>query len=339
VRLPPLPVPERPSLFTDAAMVFLRISGVATVLLILYGVMANERGGFVLLVTVLLASACAGTAVIMAARRELLTVAAVPEGPPVVHELRPAPPPSATSAPVVGVAAMALLAGGMVFSYIVTIAGALLAIGVVVWASALISNERRGRTLNLLPAALPIMAILVIASFIFFMSRILLAVPADASTGIALVLAAGILAGATFIAYRPSMSSGALLRALAVAAVLFVVGGAVAGAIGPRKSEHKAEEAGGAAAVELVAKNIKFDKKRIAFAANSDADLRFTNDDSGTPHNVAVYTDQSASQAIFKGDVVVGPITTDYKFKTPGPGAYYFHCDVHPNMNGTVTVR
>ena len=339
MKLPLPPVPERPSLFTDAAMVFLRISGVATAMIIVYGILANERGGFVLLVTLLLASAYAGTAVIVAARRELLTVAAVPEGPPVVHELRPARPPSATLAPVAGAAAVALLAGGMVFGYVVTIIGALLALGVAVWASALVSTERRGRTLNLLPAALPVTAVLVIASFIFFMSRILLAVPADASTGIALVLAAGILAGATFIAYRPSLSSGALLRALAVAAVLFVVGGAVAGAIGPRKAEKKGEAAAGAGTVQVAAKDIKFDKKDLTLKANSETDVRFTNNDSGVPHDVAIFTDQSASQVIFRGDVVVGPITTDYKFTAPGPGTYYFHCDVHPTMNGAVTVR
>jgi len=339
VRLPPLPVPQRPSLFTDAAMVFLRVSGVATAMLVAYAILANERGGLILLLTLLLASAYAGTVVIVAARRELLTVGSVPEGPPVLHELRPARPPAATSAPVAGVAAMVLLAGGMVFGYIATIAGALLAVGVTVWASALVSTERRGRTLNLLPAALPVMALLVIASFIFFMSRILLAVPADASTAIALALAASILFGATFIAYRPALSSGALLRVLAVAAVLFVVGGAVAGAIGPRKAEKKGEEAVGAAAVTIAAKNIKFDKKDLTLNANSQTDIRFTNDDTGVPHDLAIFTNQSASQVIFRGDVVVGPITTDYKFTAPGPGTYYFHCDVHPTMNGAVTVR
>ena len=96
MKLPLPPVPQRPSLFTDAAMVFLRISGVATVMLVLYGILANERSGFVLLVTVVLAAAYAGTAVIVAASRELLTVAAVPEGPPVVHELEPPRLPSAT---------------------------------------------------------------------------------------------------------------------------------------------------------------------------------------------------------------------------------------------------
>ena len=59
----------------------------------------------------------------------------------------------------------------------------------------------------------------------------------------------------------------------------------------------------------------------------------------GVEFDVAIFTNQSASQVIFRGDVVVGPITTDYKFTAPGPGTYYFHCDVHPTMNGTVTVR
>ena len=34
-----------------------------------------------------------------------------------------------------------------------------------------------------------------------------------------------------------------------------------------------------------------------------------------------------------------GPIQEEYTFKTPGPGKLYFHCDVHPNMKGTINVQ
>jgi plastocyanin len=37
--------------------------------------------------------------------------------------------------------------------------------------------------------------------------------------------------------------------------------------------------------------------------------------------------------------VVTGPTTTTYDIPALKPGTYYFHCDVHPTMNGTATVR
>jgi plastocyanin len=41
---------------------------------------------------------------------------------------------------------------------------------------------------------------------------------------------------------------------------------------------------------------------------------------------------------VFKGDVVTGPVTTDYQVGPLGAGAYTFVCSVHPNMTGTLTV-
>jgi plastocyanin len=36
---------------------------------------------------------------------------------------------------------------------------------------------------------------------------------------------------------------------------------------------------------------------------------------------------------------MTGPTEEDYKFTTPAPGKLYFHCDVHPNMKGTINVQ
>jgi plastocyanin len=53
---------------------------------------------------------------------------------------------------------------------------------------------------------------------------------------------------------------------------------------------------------------------------------------------VAIAADDTFQQELFKGDIVVGPISVDYTFTAPPAGTYPFHCDVHPNMKGTVTV-
>lgn len=59
--------------------------------------------------------------------------------------------------------------------------------------------------------------------------------------------------------------------------------------------------------------------------------IAFNTMDTGVPHNVAVYTEASASTPKFKGETVNAPGTTTYTFNAPGtPGTYFFRCDVNP---------
>ncbi|MEN6342251.1 MAG: PQQ-dependent sugar dehydrogenase [Methanospirillum sp.] len=97
---------------------------------------------------------------------------------------------------------------------------------------------------------------------------------------------------------------------------------------------------GGSVAVTLTAKNIAFSTNSITVPAGSTVTLTFVNNDSGVPHNFAVYTDASAATSIFRGQIVTGPGTTTYTFTAPGaPGTYFFRCDVHPEtMTGSFVV-
>src|SRR5204863_5634466 len=105
-----------------------------------------------------------------------------------------------------------------------------------------------------------------------------------------------------------------------------------------RKEEVPHSVAAESAGLVVIAANkLTFDKKLLKLPASKPVDLQFHNLDKGVPHNVALYANDTAQQAIFKGPVVVGPITADYKFTAPPAGTYYFHCDVHPNMAGAVT--
>jgi plastocyanin len=91
--------------------------------------------------------------------------------------------------------------------------------------------------------------------------------------------------------------------------------------------------------IDLIARNMAFDKKVITVSAGSEVTVNFDNQDSGIPHNLAVCQDKSATNIIFKGEVITGSKKTTYKFTAPTkPGTYYFQCDIHPSMNGQFVV-
>ena len=116
----------------------------------------------------------------------------------------------------------------------------------------------------------------------------------------------------------------------------------------PTATTETTETAAGTAAasseavtVDLSAKNIAFNTSTITVPAGAEVTVNFDNEDTGVPHNFAVYTDSSASQSIFKGDTITGPATTTYTFTAPSDsGTYYFQCDVHPQqMTGDFVVQ
>jgi plastocyanin len=84
---------------------------------------------------------------------------------------------------------------------------------------------------------------------------------------------------------------------------------------------------------------MSFDKSIITVPPGADVTVVFNNKEN-IPHNLAVYTNASATTVIFRGDIITGPKTIEYKFKAPTtPGTYFFRCDVHPtSMNGDFTV-
>ncbi|HYX80671.1 MAG TPA: cupredoxin domain-containing protein [Actinomycetota bacterium] len=113
------------------------------------------------------------------------------------------------------------------------------------------------------------------------------------------------------------------------------------GASGGATGASGAAGGGGAPGTSLTvtAQNIQFDTSEIDLTAGAPSTITFKNEDPGTPHNIAIYTDQSLSTNLFKGDVITGPATANYDVPALDPGTYYFHCDVHPTMSGSVVVK
>jgi len=93
-----------------------------------------------------------------------------------------------------------------------------------------------------------------------------------------------------------------------------------------------------AGGITLVAQGLQFDTKVLNLPPVAPITITFDNRDAGTPHNLAIYSDPQKSKILFQGDPVVGPTSAPYQIPPLQPGTYYFQCDIHPTMNGSVVV-
>ena len=91
--------------------------------------------------------------------------------------------------------------------------------------------------------------------------------------------------------------------------------------------------------LSIAAQNVLFSTDCLAAPADTPFTIAFDNKDVGVPHNVAIYTDDSATKALFTGEMVTGPKKVTYSVKALPAGTYFFRCDVHPTtMSGTFVV-
>jgi plastocyanin len=329
-------------LLTPGAKVLFGIGVFALALAITGQLMTGDQTMLVLLLTLMASAVMAAVGVAAGSRAPETAPAAATvalDAPaPELSPVDPGRPHGGGGWPALGAAALAMALLGFVVSPLLVVAGVFAgAITLVGWLASA-SGDQTGRTPNLLPVGLPVVGIFTIVSLMFFMSRVLLAVPEWASTLVALLVTIAIMGIASFLAMQPSVSSRTLVGILAGAGVVLLVAGIVAAGIGAREEEVPEGTEAAAPAVELVAKGLKFDKAELAFKSGGEADLAFNNEDSAVPHNVAIYSDQAYTQSLFIGDITVGPLKSDYKFPAPPPGSYFFRCDVHPFMSGKVTV-
>jgi hypothetical protein len=229
-----------------------------------------------------------------------------------------------------------------------------------------------------LPVAIPLAAILGIVFFVFFFSRILLAVEPIFATLIALGLSLNILTACALVAVLPGLRTAVVVGAVAAAAVLLGGAGVVAMAVSPearleagQERPEKGTEGGGtetpapgggatpqtpppgggeckpsgstlSIAAPPGALGTGFDATCLAAPAEKTFSVEFTNEDS-VVHDWALYRDPSATEQLGGGSVdepVAGGESQTYEVDALEAGEYFYRCDFHPTtMTGTFVVE
>jgi plastocyanin len=195
-----------------------------------------------------------------------------------------------------------------------------------------------------LPVLIPLAAVIAIALVTIGFSRVLLSLPKEAATVVALVTAANVLGAFAVIALRPRMSQASLVELGVVVLYPVIIGIAIAQLGIGEEGEAAAEPAPApqaAAEGTVVAENVQFNTDTIELQGGEEASIPFENADS-VQHNIAIYETpqdaQAQQNAIFDGDEITASETT-YQFPAPPKGEYVFQCDVHPAMSGEVIVQ
>lgn len=196
-----------------------------------------------------------------------------------------------------------------------------------------------------LPLVIPIVSLLVIAATTIGLSRILLSVPKEVAVIVALAVAANVLIACAVIAARPDTARATWPELLIVFLYPVIIGAVLTQMNlggGHAEAGEKASGAESGAAdggsLALSAAGTAFDTDTLDLTAGEETQVDFTNEDS-VQHNLAIYEQEGASEALFAGDLVPPGQAVTYTIPALDKGTYYFHCEVHPSMNGDVTVK
>jgi plastocyanin len=90
-------------------------------------------------------------------------------------------------------------------------------------------------------------------------------------------------------------------------------------------------------ALSIKADGLAFSTNALTAPADKPFQIVFDNREAAL-HNVAIYSDATAAQKVFGEDPISGPAVVVYNIPALGSGTYFFRCDVHPDMSGSLTV-
>ncbi len=87
----------------------------------------------------------------------------------------------------------------------------------------------------------------------------------------------------------------------------------------------------------VISIDLEFDKATLRAAPNVEVTYTLTND-GDIVHNLSFYEEEGGAE-IAIGEIIPSDATTTVTFTTPGPGTYFFRCDLHPTqMTGVFEV-
>ena len=90
-------------------------------------------------------------------------------------------------------------------------------------------------------------------------------------------------------------------------------------------------------ALSIEANGLAFSTTSLTAPADKPFQIVFDNKEAAL-HNVAIYRDASAAEKILGEDPFSGPAVVVYDVPALESGNYFFRCDVHPDMSGSLTV-
>jgi plastocyanin len=114
--------------------------------------------------------------------------------------------------------------------------------------------------------------------------------------------------------------------------------GGGAGSPAPAPGTPSAVGSGAFVALTITAKDIAYTPASMSAPAGAELRIRFDNQDSGVPHNIALFGDAGFSTMLFEGEIITGPATRDATIPGLIAGTYQFRCTVHPNMTAELKV-
>ena len=197
-----------------------------------------------------------------------------------------------------------------------------------------------------LPIVIPLGALVVIGGMAFGFSRILLNVPKHVAVALALVMAANVLGACAYAALRQKMTPATwaelfivLTYPIIIGIVLTQTGIVDNSGAEEAKAPAAAEQPAASGGTELTASGLTWSTDTLSTDADKPFTVTVTNEDT-VVHNFSIYDGKDANgKNLFKGDDVAGGATVDEDVDGLPKGSYYFQCDYHPAMNGTLTTE
>jgi plastocyanin len=139
--------------------------------------------------------------------------------------------------------------------------------------------------------------------------------------------------------YAPAPSATPLPSAVASGSASAAPPSASAPASAAASGPPASASTGGGPVLEIEAEGIAFKESALTTPADQPFQIDFKNNDTGTPHNVAIHEGSPTGPEKFKGEIFPGVAARTYDVPALPAGAYAFVCTVHPNMTGTLTVQ